>query len=120
MNRTILGTAIGLSAVVLLAPLAHHDTTASATTCQEDQRCWDCGTMGNKDCGTATYPVQITGSKWAGWRVTLNDGSVTIDPGWAGIQRECRTDDHPAVCLAVWATAYADLATEQAMIAGQR
>jgi hypothetical protein len=30
------------------------------TTCQEDDPCWDCHTMGNHICGDPTTPVVVT------------------------------------------------------------
>lgn len=97
---------------------AAHATTNTTPPCEEDQSCFDCHTMGNQTC--RPWPVRIVGSREAGWRVTWSDGHRTADAGWSAIRGECRHDDHPLLCLAVWRTIESDRIDEQAMLRDQR
>lgn len=67
------GLALGAHAHAGLAP---HPTppasvgnvvAAPSSQCEEDQACWDCATMGNRDCGTdiaSIVTARVT--YWAG------------------------------------------------------
>lgn len=46
--KALLGLSIAFGGIV--TPTLHH-TAAPANTCQEDQPCWDCSSMGNAQCG---------------------------------------------------------------------
>lgn len=51
-----------LAGGLVLGPAVHAGThtVALSTTCEEDQPCWDCETMGNRLCGTG----QRAGEEW--------------------------------------------------------
>lgn len=55
-DRMVLRIALGLMATCLvilawMGPEPATDDRPSAPSCQEDEACWNCVTMGNKVCG---------------------------------------------------------------------
>lgn len=51
--------------------------TVTSTTCQEDEPCWDCETMGNLICGTTSLTPAIEAAGWEAW---------DFNHGWAQLR----------------------------------
>lgn len=63
------------------APAVDPAPVAAANSCEEDQPCWDCATMGNRQCGTPAQHevvVSVTGAPGTQFRV---QGEVFGDTG---------------------------------------
>lgn len=108
--RKIIAT---LAAVLLLAgcgsgasgdaPAPAPATVTSAQPCEEDQPCWDCSTMGNRQCGPKTDPYKAYLAKAPKGEKTLSRGDASLRALLG-----CGQEWPPGTVDAVLAEAYAE------------
>jgi hypothetical protein len=67
------------------------------TQCQEDESCWDCTTMGNRECGTSQPAASPTPAREGDLAFTGGDvaglaliGAVLVAGGWAMGRATCK------------------------------
>lgn len=56
--------------------------SAAAVTCQEDEPCWDCETMGNRICGLPDVPANeaLRAAAWETWDAHAGWHILRVNP----------------------------------------
>jgi hypothetical protein len=62
------------------APFTLPPVLAAAVTCQEDEPCFDCESMGNLICGGTELPEDLKRSAWKAWDAAGGAEQLLVNP----------------------------------------